>query len=464
MEEIIRRRKLNEDQTVTSANIMPNNSDLLNCFLPGANVFSQQLLANQTAAAVALMTWPIQLRAQLAASAIRLPNPSLFGAWPSAANVGSLVDGPKIAKNVKQSKTQCLNDAQIVSTTSDLIPQRKTAKRKQQPETIKRLDPLKISEQLSPMAKTLLSPSDTTSEVSTYSSNSKDPTKDKVFTCKICNRSFGYKHVLQNHERTHTGEKPFECTQCHKRFTRDHHLKTHMRLHTGEKPYSCSHCDRQFVQVANLRRHLRVHTGERPYTCEICESRFSDSNQLKAHMLIHNGEKPFGCGQCQSKFRRRHHLMSHKCGSSNIASPAESPITFDQKSNCSDMSNDSLDLNKSHVGFEKCQQLLGNMQKLSKSRLPFNSTSSLKANGLLDAFKQNQNQKLRNLSHFLGLPIAIPEQTEPEDLSIHSPRSRTSAEELDDLEDAAALFMKSHPSNARKLSILNGFQKAKSAQ
>ena len=147
--------------------------------------------------------------------------------------------------------------------------------------------------------------------------------KDKVFTCKTCNRSFGYKHVLQNHERTHTGEKPFECKVCHKRFTRDHHLKTHMRLHTGEKPYSCTHCDRQFVQVANLRRHLRVHTGERPYKCEVCTSTFSDSNQLKAHILIHKGEKPFSCEKCGGKFRRRHHLMHHVCpmvpGSSQIA-------------------------------------------------------------------------------------------------------------------------------------------------
>ena len=137
--------------------------------------------------------------------------------------------------------------------------------------------------------------------------------KDKVFTCKTCNRSFGYKHVLQNHERTHTGEKPFECKVCHKRFTRDHHLKTHMRLHTGEKPYSCTHCDRQFVQVANLRRHLRVHTGERPYKCDVCLSCFSDSNQLKAHILIHKGEKPFTCDKCNGKFRRRHHLMHHVC-------------------------------------------------------------------------------------------------------------------------------------------------------
>ena len=111
--------------------------------------------------------------------------------------------------------------------------------------------------------------------------------KDKVFTCQTCNRSFGYKHVLQNHERTHTGEKPFECKVCNKRFTRDHHLKTHMRLHTGEKPYVCTHCGHRFVQVANLRRHLRVHTGERPYRCQTCLATFSDSNQLRAHIRGH---------------------------------------------------------------------------------------------------------------------------------------------------------------------------------
>lgn len=137
--------------------------------------------------------------------------------------------------------------------------------------------------------------------------------RDKVFTCPICSRCFGYKHVLQNHERTHTGEKPYFCKICEKRFTRDHHLKTHMRLHTGEKPYNCSHCDKQFVQVANLRRHLRVHTGEKPYSCELCDSRFSDSNQLKAHMLIHKGQKPYYCEVCTMRFRRRHHLTQHKC-------------------------------------------------------------------------------------------------------------------------------------------------------
>ncbi|XP_012216274.2 protein krueppel-like isoform X1 [Linepithema humile] len=135
----------------------------------------------------------------------------------------------------------------------------------------------------------------------------------KRFTCNICKKDFGYKHVLQNHSRTHTGEKPFQCPQCEKKFTRDHHLKTHLRLHTGEKPYFCTFCERRFVQVANLRRHLRVHTGERPYTCRYCGASFSDSNQLKAHVLIHSGEKPFQCAYCDLKFRRRHHLMHHRC-------------------------------------------------------------------------------------------------------------------------------------------------------
>lgn len=39
----------------------------------------------------------------------------------------------------------------------------------------------------------------------------------KRFTCNICKKDFGYKHVLQNHSRTHTGEKPFQCPECEKK-------------------------------------------------------------------------------------------------------------------------------------------------------------------------------------------------------------------------------------------------------
>lgn len=228
--------------------------------------------------------------------------------------------------------------------------------------------------------------------------------KEKVFTCNICNRSFGYKHVLQNHERTHTGEKPFECLECGKRFTRDHHLKTHMRLHTGEKPYHCSHCDRHFVQVANLRRHLRVHTGERPYNCELCSSKFSDSNQLKAHMLIHRGEKPFNCTKCNSQFRRKHHLNHHKCNN-NVPSTPNHEV-YDYKA-------DFLDVETESEYRTQLNLLLANY------------------NGTLPLIKRERKSRdIRRVIRFPPVPatmllptsVQVPEQTEPEDLSMPSRR------------------------------------------
>lgn len=189
-----------------------------------------------------------------------------------------------------------------------------------------------------------------------------------------------------------------------------------MRLHTGEKPYSCSHCDRQFVQVANLRRHLRVHTGERPYTCEICESKFSDSNQLKAHMLIHNGEKPFECEKCNVKFRRRHHLMHHKCGSS----------ISDEKSHQSD--EESLEY-----------KLLTNFKQETDAPLNLTSTDGRLMSNFMKKFNESRMLKLPQINF---IQTNLPEQTEPEDLSMHSPKSPVSMDELEDLDDAATLYMR----------------------
>ncbi|XP_065207896.1 protein krueppel-like isoform X2 [Planococcus citri] len=131
------------------------------------------------------------------------------------------------------------------------------------------------------------------------SQNSPTPSRprrpSKKFKCDSCDKSFDYKHVLQNHQRTHTGEKPFGCNVCGNRFTRDHHLKTHMRLHTGEKPYSCEHCSMRFVQVANLRRHQRIHG---PIKCNTCDEEFPDSAQLQNHLRQHNLNPAEECNIC----------------------------------------------------------------------------------------------------------------------------------------------------------------------
>lgn len=161
MDELTRKRKSKDDPSPPAT----PNLDIFNCFNQSnpspLTMFSPQFLANQTAAAVALMTWPIQLRAQLA-SAIRLPNHPLMN-WPP----------PDLNKLNKVFKSQN-SETPIVSTTSDLPPQKKIAKRKQQPENIRKLEPLKISEKFVP---TILSPTESNSEISTCSSNSKETTK-----------------------------------------------------------------------------------------------------------------------------------------------------------------------------------------------------------------------------------------------------------------------------------------------
>lgn len=177
MEEIARKRKLKQEENPPQS---PPNLDIFNCFNPSnpsplSTMFNPQFLANQTAAAVALMAWPIQLRAQLA-SAIRLPNHPLMN-WPATSN--SVPDMSKLNKVFKNTTS----DSQIVSTTSDLQPQKKAAKRKQQPENIRKLEPLKISEKFSP---TLLSPTESNSEISTCSSNSKDIVKVKFVAFFFC--------------------------------------------------------------------------------------------------------------------------------------------------------------------------------------------------------------------------------------------------------------------------------------
>ncbi|XP_014478896.1 PREDICTED: protein krueppel-like isoform X2 [Dinoponera quadriceps] len=250
------------------------------------------------------------------------------------------------------------------------------------------------------------------SPVPTISPEAGRDSKDKVFTCGVCSRSFGYKHVLQNHERTHTGEKPFECQECHKRFTRDHHLKTHMRLHTGEKPYHCNHCDRQFVQVANLRRHLRVHTGERPYTCEVCGAKFSDSNQLKAHALIHRGLKPFECSTCQVRFRRRHHLMHHKCGTGH-PSQAESRPQADSQSNTSEDPEDIIETDTQSDDTDSTAHSAKKVKGESQQKSP--------------SLTVGQPSVPLDLSGINLIPVNLPEQTEPEDLSMSARRLNTAS-------------------------------------
>ncbi|CAL4229480.1 unnamed protein product, partial [Meganyctiphanes norvegica] len=63
--------------------------------------------------------------------------------------------------------------------------------------------------------------------------------------------------------------------------------------HTKEKLYQCCHCEKSFSHRSNLVTHLRIHTGEKPYQCRQCKKAFSHSRSLNTHLKMHIGEKPY---------------------------------------------------------------------------------------------------------------------------------------------------------------------------
>ncbi|WP_186435682.1 C2H2-type zinc finger protein, partial [Xenorhabdus innexi] len=72
----------------------------------------------------------------------------------------------------------------------------------------------------------------------------------REYICYICNKSFSYKAVFDEHERTCKGDKPYRCTfdDCKKAFKYRHNLTTHERKHTSEKPFKCHVCGTTFSQ------------------------------------------------------------------------------------------------------------------------------------------------------------------------------------------------------------------------
>ena len=69
--------------------------------------------------------------------------------------------------------------------------------------------------------------------------------------------------------KTHRLIRLLNCKihDCGKIFRRWHNFFDHLRTHTKERPYSCRICEISFTQKANLDKHIIIHQGIKKFKC-----------------------------------------------------------------------------------------------------------------------------------------------------------------------------------------------------
>ncbi|KAM3964524.1 LOW QUALITY PROTEIN: uncharacterized protein ACR2FA_001494 [Aphomia sociella] len=138
-------------------------------------------------------------------------------------------------------------------------------------------------------------------------------TKDRPYSCGLCDKSYRTKTVLLQHRRqVHEKEKSHLCQFCSKSFFKKYHLQIHLRSHTKEKPYECPDCGKCFSSTTILKNHRLIHTDLKIFGCTLCDMTFCRSGYLRAHMVSHTKEKRYPCKYCGVKFGRSDHRKRHE--------------------------------------------------------------------------------------------------------------------------------------------------------
>lgn len=175
----------------------------------------------------------------------------------------------------------------------------------------------------------------------------KKHTKEKPYSCTVCDLKFSQNSSLTQHLKIHNNDRNFQCTfeKCDKTFSRNEHLKTHLKIHLGIKDLICyfQDCDFSTGDSSTLVKHKRTHSGEKPFHCDQCEHKCTTSGALNLHINSHNGVKthpctfddcdyigngsgplqshlkthsydtPFHCKICNFKTKRNTSLEKHMC-------------------------------------------------------------------------------------------------------------------------------------------------------
>ena len=104
-----------------------------------------------------------------------------------------------------------------------------------------------------------------------------------------------------------------------KRKNNNQELKSSNNKDTKEKIFTCHICEKHFNDRKNMKRHIRgVHEGKKPFVCtfEECEEAYAQKINLQRHLSsFHEKIKEFKCGKCPADFVRKEDLNKHnkKC-------------------------------------------------------------------------------------------------------------------------------------------------------
>ena len=100
----------------------------------------------------------------------------------------------------------------------------------------------------------------------------------KRYCCEVCGLAFGYPSLLERHERIHTKQKIFRCHLCPKSFIRADTLKTHLNIHSN-KGFIC--CGKTLHSRASLKYHMKTF---HVLKCPTCNQNISNGKELIQHI------------------------------------------------------------------------------------------------------------------------------------------------------------------------------------
>ncbi|NXF56529.1 ZN184 protein, partial [Oceanites oceanicus] len=187
----------------------------------------------------------------------------------------------------------------------------------------------------------------------------RNSTRERVYSCLVCQKNFLLKINLVIHQRSHSNWVPYVCVHCNRSFMSKKKIRRHLRaraakgfcqpseaeecsgqaacpasqprapspdcgtvwgapspngcpLSPGKMMYTCNECMENFSSQSFLILHQRQHTNHHLILCPCCNRSFTWASDSTNQQQPPAGERPYQCGECQKTFKRHQHLIMHQ--------------------------------------------------------------------------------------------------------------------------------------------------------